>query len=290
MRFLHLLPSLLLAGTALAAEKPWSFKDATVSVIGKGSRTSKESLSPSKPLAQPLALGRAGTLKLSLTTTSTTPSRPHQAFLTLTDPTTGLSTSFALQTRTTGAATLDLPYASLPSALLSSPSLSASLVLGSFGSVPASETRLFNIALSADEGLAQVEKPPMRYGKLAEIHHIFVPEQSSPPRVISVFFTLAVLATLPVVLGAWALAGGNAGHVGAALAAAPVSHGLFFGSLVAMEGVFAMYYVSWRLFEVLPLAGVVGAVTFVSGSKALSEVQARRVRGRGEGGEVKGER
>lgn len=96
---------------------------------------------------------------------------------------------------------------------------------------------------------------------------------------ISVFFALAVLGTLPVVLGAWALAGGNAGHVGAALSAAPVSHALFFGSLVAMEGVFAMYYVSWRLFEVLPLAGVVGAVAFVSGSKALSEVQARRVRG-----------
>ncbi|OBT98660.1 hypothetical protein VE01_03553 [Pseudogymnoascus verrucosus] len=280
MRFLHLLPSLLLAGTALAAEKPWSFKDATVSVVGKGSQgTSKESLSPSKPLAKPLALGPAGTLKLSLTTTSTTPSRPHQAFLTLTDPTTGLSTSFALQTRTTGSATLELPYASLPSALLSSPSLSASLVLGSFGSAPASETQLFNIALSADETLAQEIEKPVRYGKLGEIHHIFAPEQSSPPRVISVFFALAVLATLPVVVGAWALAGGNAGHVGTALAAAPVSHGLFFGSLVAMEGVFAMYYFSWRLFEVLPLAGVVGAVAFVSGSKALSEVQARRVRG-----------
>lgn len=93
------------------------------------------------------------------------------------------------------------------------------------------------------------------------------------------FFALAVLGTLPVVVGAWALLGGNAGHVGVALSAAPVSHALFFGSLVAMEGVFAMYYVSWRLFEVLPLAGVVGAVAFVSGSKALSEVQARRVRG-----------
>ncbi|KFY92057.1 hypothetical protein V500_04341 [Pseudogymnoascus sp. VKM F-4518 (FW-2643)] len=279
MRFLHLLPSLLLAGTALAAEKPWSFKDATVSVVGKGGKgTSKESLSPSKPLAQPLSLGPAGTLKLSLTTTTTTPSRPHQAFLTLTDPTTGLSTSFALQTRTTGTASLDLPYASLPSALLSSPSLSASLVLGSFGSVPASSTTLFNIALSSDESIAQDSKP-LRYGKLPEIHHIFAPDQSSPPRVISVFFALAVLGTLPVVLGAWALVGGNAGHVGAALAAAPVSHGLFFGSLVAMEAVFAAYYVSWRLFEVLPLAGVVGAVAFVSGSKALSEVQARRERG-----------
>ncbi|KFZ07464.1 hypothetical protein V501_06429 [Pseudogymnoascus sp. VKM F-4519 (FW-2642)] len=223
MRFLHLLPSLLLAGTALAAEKPWSFKDATVSVVGKGSQgTSKESLSPSKPLTKPLALGPAGTLKPAPSTFLNGPSRPHQAFLTLTDPTTGLSTSFALQTRTTGSATLDLPYASLPSALLSSPSLSASLVLGSFGSAPASETQLFNIALGADETLAQEIEKPVRYGKLSEIHHIFAAEQSSPPRVISVFFALAVLATLPVVVGAWALAGGNAGHVGKALAAAPL--------------------------------------------------------------------
>lgn len=38
MRFLSLLPSLLLAGAAVAAENAWSFKDGTVSVVGKSSK------------------------------------------------------------------------------------------------------------------------------------------------------------------------------------------------------------------------------------------------------------
>lgn len=46
-----------------------------------------------------------------------------------------------------------------------------------------------------------------------------------------------------------------------------------------MEGIFFLYYYSWTLFEMLPVAGVIGLVAFVSGSKALSEVQSRRESG-----------
>jgi oligosaccharyltransferase complex subunit delta (ribophorin II) len=48
---------------------------------------------------------------------------------------------------------------------------------------------------------------------------------------------------------------------------------------VALEGVFYLYYVSWNLFQVLPVIGVVGAATFLSGTKALGEVQSRRLAG-----------
>ena len=68
-------------------------------------------------------------------------------------------------------------------------------------------------------------------------------------------------------------------HISKAFGASPVAHGLFFGSIVAMEGVFFMYYVSWNLFQTLPVAAVVGVVTFVSGSRALTEVQERRLAG-----------
>jgi oligosaccharyltransferase complex subunit delta (ribophorin II) len=54
---------------------------------------------------------------------------------------------------------------------------------------------------------------------------------------------------------------------------------VFFGSLVALEGVFYLYYVSWNLFQILPVIGVVGAATFLSGAKALGEVQSRRLAG-----------
>jgi oligosaccharyltransferase complex subunit delta (ribophorin II) len=77
----------------------------------------------------------------------------------------------------------------------------------------------------------------------------------------------------------WAYLGANVNHLQKALSTAPISHALFFGSIVAMEGIFFLYYYSWTLFQMLPGAGAVGLVGFVSGSKALSEVQARRMAG-----------
>jgi len=46
-----------------------------------------------------------------------------------------------------------------------------------------------------------------------------------------------------------------------------------------MEGIFYMYYSSWKLYQALGAAGAVGLVGFLSGSKALSEVQSRRLAG-----------
>jgi oligosaccharyltransferase complex subunit delta (ribophorin II) len=48
---------------------------------------------------------------------------------------------------------------------------------------------------------------------------------------------------------------------------------------VALEGIFALYYTRWNLFRALPAAAAAGAVAFLSGSRALSEVQARRLAG-----------
>jgi oligosaccharyltransferase complex subunit delta (ribophorin II) len=73
--------------------------------------------------------------------------------------------------------------------------------------------------------------------------------------------------------------GANTSHLGTALSAAPVSHLAFFGSLVAMEGSFLMYYREWTLFQVLPVIGAIGAVIWLSGTRALGEVQSRRMAG-----------
>lgn len=40
-----------------------------------------------------------------------------------------------------------------------------------------------------------------------------------------------------------------------------------------------MYYTSWNLFQTLPAAAAIGLVTFLSGSRALREVQERRLSG-----------
>lgn len=110
-------------------------------------------------------------------------------------------------------------------------------------------------------------------------------------------FTLAAVATLPILLGLvgipapiteknkadiyiqWMQVGGNLAHLPKALSAAPLSHGLFFGSIVAIEGLFFLYYTYWNLFQTLPVLTVLGVVAYVSGSRALTEVQERRLAG-----------
>lgn len=77
----------------------------------------------------------------------------------------------------------------------------------------------------------------------------------------------------------WLFLGANVNHLPSAFKSAPLPHAIFLGSLIAFEGIFFLYYTSWNLFQVLPAAAVVGAVAFVSGSRALGEVQGRRLAG-----------
>ena len=139
---------------------------------------------------------------------------------------------------------------------------------------------MFDLAVTRDANvpLAVPEAPP-RYAAEPEIRHIFRDDPKSPPKAITIVFAAAVAGALPVLLGVWATLGANASHLGKALGAAPVSHALFYGSILAMEGIFFLYYTSWNLFQTLPAAGVVGFVAFLSGSRALSEVQERRLAG-----------
>ena len=164
--------------------------------------------------------------------------------------------------------------------MTSSQSLKASIVLASFGSSTPFNQHAFDLSIQTDPNApVAIPSPPERYTSKPEIHHIFRADPQSAPRIVSLVFTLAVLAALPALFGGWIFLGGNADHLSKAFGASPVAHGLFLGSLVAMEGVFFMYFVSWNLFQTLPVAAVVGVVAFISGSRALSEVQGRRLAG-----------
>jgi oligosaccharyltransferase complex subunit delta (ribophorin II) len=66
-------------------------------------------LSPGAPLSKQIKLGPADTLKLLLTTTEDkTAKRPHQAFLTLHEPKTGLEESFVFTVKESGKARVEL--------------------------------------------------------------------------------------------------------------------------------------------------------------------------------------
>ncbi|KAK5144014.1 hypothetical protein LTR04_001702 [Oleoguttula sp. CCFEE 6159] len=277
--------TLLASAGLVSAASSWGFEDATLSVQGKGSGVGnglKEKLDPSTPLSKFVSLGASDTLKIILTASEDkTPKKPHQALLTLREASSGLEESYPFSVKDTGKAKVEVTHKDLPIQLLSSSQpLSASLVIGSFGSATPLQKHVFDLTIQRDPNTPlAIPSPPLRYGQLPEIHHIFRSDPKNPPKIISLFFTLAVLATLPVLLGSWLMLGANFNHLGKALGGAPVSHALFFGSIVALEGIFFLYYTSWNLFQTLPAAAAVGLVAFLSGSRALSEVQERRLAG-----------
>ncbi len=243
-------------------------------------------LNAKTPLSKPLVLGSNEVAKITLTTRdSGKEKRPHQAFLLLQDAATGLEAPFPLAVKESGKGVVQISAKDIPVQLLAvaanpaSP-LRASIVIGSFGSAAPYVGALFDLTVVPDPSMpAPVAEAPLRYGKKPAIHHTFRADPHSPPKIISLVFVLAVAAALPALFVAWLLLGANVSHLGKALAAAPVSHAAFFGSILAMEGVFFLYYTRWNLFQMLPVAGVVGAITVLSGTKALGEVQARRLAG-----------
>ncbi|KAG9567934.1 hypothetical protein KCU71_g3178, partial [Aureobasidium melanogenum] len=276
---------LLSLGSGLAAAASWSFEDATLSIASKGAGVGgalKEKLSPEAHLSKQVKLGPSDSLKLVMTTTEDkTAKRPHQAFLTLHEPKTGLEESFVFNVKESGKAKVELSQKDLPFQFLSaSDPLQAKLLIASFGSSDAYYTHAFDLTVTRDANVPlSTPEPPLRYGKLSEIHHIFRSDPKSSPTILSSVFTLAVLACLPALVGGWLFLGANFNHLSKAMNAAPISHALFFGSIIAMEFIFFLYYSSWTLFQILPPAGLVGTVAFLSGSKALGEVQQRRLAG-----------
>jgi oligosaccharyltransferase complex subunit delta (ribophorin II) len=171
-------------------------------------------------------------------------------------------------------------------------------VFAAFGQTKGYNDKAFSLSVVLDPNvpIATSEKP-LRYGKQPEIHHIFRSDPKSPNIIITLIFTGAVLAALPMLIGTvgrdlpyfcvyfiadrrkWLYLGANLNHLSKAMQDAPISHATFYGSIICIEGIFFMYYTSWNLFETLPLLFVVGTVTFLSGSRALSEVQERRLAG-----------
>lgn len=272
--------ALLLASVANAASS-WTFADASVTVASKTADDITQTFSEKDRAKTAVVLGHTETLKIALTTKEGSKAkRPHQAFLLLKEKS-GLEAPFPLDIKSSGKATVDLTQKDLPIQLLQSTSpLEAKIVVGSFGSSQASLVSVFDLDVKLDPNVPPTPyEAPLRYGKKPLISHIFRDDPKSPPQVVSLAFVLAVLATIPALFIGWALLGGNVFDAQKAMSSAPVSHAAFFGSIIAMEGVFFLYYSSWNLFQTLPVAGVVSVVAFLSGTRALGEVQRRRLAG-----------
>ncbi|KAJ5225292.1 hypothetical protein N7468_006517 [Penicillium chermesinum] len=275
---------LLAAAAAPAAAADWGFADATVAVQPKGAGVNggfKEQLSKSTPLSKPVSLAGADTLRVTLTTQEgSSAKRPHQAFLLLKDTQSGLDVSYPFTVKENGKSRVELTQKDLPIQFLSlAEPVDARVVLGSFGSSTPYDNSVFSLSIERNPDVPVPTVEVARYGKQPQIHHIFKGSPTSPPVAITLAFVGLVLAALPLLGGFWLLLGANVKHLPAALQSAPLPHAFFLGSLVAFEGLFFLYYTSWNLFQTLPAAAAIGAVAFVSGSRALGEVQGRRLAG-----------
>ncbi|PGH08753.1 hypothetical protein AJ80_07791 [Polytolypa hystricis UAMH7299] len=286
MQLLTVLQAGLLASVIPSAwaAAGWGFGDATVAIQQKGGGIGsgiKEKLSEQKPLAKPLSLGGADTLKIILTAQEgRSAKKPHQAFLLLKDQDTGLDVSYPLSVKDNGKAKVDLTQKDIPVQFLqSSKPIDANLVIASFGEAKPYDSSVFKLSIERNVNEPIPSSEAVRYGKRKEIHHTFKPDPTSPPAVVSLVFVVAVLAAIPVLASTWLYLGVNVNHLSTAMKAAPVPHMLFVGSVFALEGIFFLYYTSWNLFQTLPAALAVGVVAFISGSRALSEVQQRRLAG-----------
>ncbi|KAM3440626.1 hypothetical protein MY4824_002074 [Beauveria thailandica] len=280
MRF-SLATTLLALSSVASAAAQWGFVDGSVTVAAKGGEGITEKFTSAVKAKTEVALGHASTLKLSLTAEEAGKAkRPHQAFLVLRETASGLEAPFPLTIKESGKGTVKLTQKDLPVQLLNSATpLEAKIVLGSFGSSKAIVASVFDVNVVRDPSHVNTYEAPLRYGKRPEIHHIFRADPKNPPKMISLAFAGAVLAAIPVLFISWLALGANLSHAGQALGAAPVSHGVFYGSIVAMEGVFFLYYSTWNLFQTLPAIVIVGVVAFLSGNSALGEVQRRRLAG-----------
>ncbi|RKU48333.1 hypothetical protein DL546_008450 [Coniochaeta pulveracea] len=193
--------ALLVAAGVAEAASSWTFDDASVSVVSKkASDGSKAKLNVQKPLSKPVALGASDTIKVILTAKENgVAKRPHQTFLILKDVDTGLEAPFPLTVKDTGKGVVQVTQKDLPVQLLQATKpLQAFVVLASFGSSQGLDVPLFDLELHLDPNAAvPAYEKPLRYGKQPEIHHIFRADPKNPPKVISLFFALAVAAAVP---------------------------------------------------------------------------------------------
>ncbi|BCR83489.1 putative oligosaccharyltransferase subunit ribophorin II [Aspergillus chevalieri] len=275
---------LLAAAISARAASTWGYTDATVSVQTKGAGVGsgfKQEIPDNKPLATPVSLGSLDTLRVTLTAQEgRSPKRAHQVFLLLNDPETGLDISYPFNVKDNGKSRVDLTQKDLPIQFLSlSQPVDARLLIGSFGTSEAYNEPAFQLLITRnpDEPVPTVEVS--RYGKLPEIHHIFKEDPKNPPIAVTLGFLGVTLTAIPILAGVWLFLGVNLNHLPTALKSAPVPHAVFLGSLISIEGIFFLYYTSWNIFQLLPAVAAAGAVAFVSGSRALGEVQGRRLAG-----------
>jgi oligosaccharyltransferase complex subunit delta (ribophorin II) len=128
---------------------------------------------------------------------------------------------------------------------------------------------------------------PERWAPKPEITHTFRTPQKLPNNQLSGLFAVAVVAGLPLFLllvqplkarakHQLYFASANVSSWSTAIANTPISHAIFFASLLAFEIRFFKYWVGGTLGRILLETAGIAVVAFISGKRALGEVMQRK--------------
>ncbi|CAG8498870.1 6399_t:CDS:2, partial [Cetraspora pellucida] len=197
--------------------------------------------------------------------------QPHQAFLTLTSEKSGNQIPIIVRVRESGKAKVELDMKSAPNELLSSPgNYSLDLIIGTFSH---KDPLKYHIGtLDVDVPVMPSGPSPVVYGPKPEIHHIFRPDEKLPPIWLSYSFVVIVVMPWLFLIGSWTYIGVNVSLLAKEPKSALMSL-LFLSSILAIEVVFYNYWTHLNIFQTLSLLTVLSIVAFITGQKALSDVQ-----------------
>lgn len=251
----------------------WTFSAAKFEISG-----SPYTFGPTSP---PLALTLKPDNKLKLLLTikeDDTAKKPHQAMLIVKDTFSELEASLVIPVKSNGRGILSINYSDFGPALLENKSLDLTLVLGSFGDSKPLSKHVATIMVQGDDK-EQVYVKPLRYGALPEITHTFRAPQKMPSAVISVAFSVILIAGLFGLFAGWMSVQVNFDAASTALMNAPIAYSIFLGSLFAIEGALFVYWTHLRIMAALGLLAALSVPAFFSGRNALRETEKRRKAG-----------
>ncbi|KIL63121.1 hypothetical protein M378DRAFT_179387 [Amanita muscaria Koide BX008] len=265
---------LFLAAIVQAAKLTLQSPRIVITTAGSSAPLHTAPLSLDNKILSPVTLNHTDTLKLTFQVVDEESGKgvqPHQTFLRFYDAQSGEEGIQPIRVTISGKAKFELVMAKPPSSLppTTSAPLLVTLLIGTPDYSPLSAD-LFDLYVLPSQP-APVHPEEASFHPLPEIQHTFRPEQKLPPRPISAFFALAVLAPWTVLLTLWSTYAPRPKHL--------FSPRIFpfVATLAAFEGLLFWYWVALRLGDVLLYGAILGLVAFFTGKQALGSIASQRL-------------
>ncbi|CAB4395206.1 Ribophorin II [Rhizophagus irregularis] len=260
-----------------SSERSFVITDLKLAVTTSDSvRKLTESVEYPSSLDKPIELSHGDNLKIifSLRDKETKKGiQPHQSMIILSSKQTENQIPIIVTVRDNGKARAELNMLDIPENLFLG-NYSLNLIIGTFS---------HNNPINYQIGTVNIDVPYLspvliKYGPKPEIHHIFRPDQKLPPTIISYSFVIIVLLPWLFLIGAWIHLGVNISFLTSEPGSLPVIISFLF-TLLAIEILFYNYWTHLNIFQTLSWLSGLSILAFLSGQKALSDVQGWRLKG-----------